>query len=206
MVSFSLVDCFIKHYLEKISYPLSFVDKQVKFFLENKINEKNIESNATNSIVKYYKLPYIGHISTDVECKINMFRKFYCKSLIIKVILTLFKVADIFNVEDPIPKSLKSFVVCKFVYPCFNVCYIGEITHYLSTRIKEHLEADKKPQIFAHIVNKETCKTLSTDNCFETIDSASIPFRLKLKGTMHRIWKKPSLNKQQNYVSISITV
>ena len=135
-----------------------------------------------------------------------MFRKFYCKSLIIKVILTLFKVADIFNVEDPIPKSLKPFVVCKSVCPGFNVCYIGETTHYLSTRIKEHLEADKKPHIFAHIVNKETCKTLSTDNYFEIIDSSSIPFRLKLKETMLRIWKKPSLNKQQNYVSISITV
>ena len=33
----------IKHYLEKNSYPLSFVDKQVKFFLENKINEKVIQ-------------------------------------------------------------------------------------------------------------------------------------------------------------------
>ena len=37
----------IKHYLEKDSYPLGFVDKQVKFFLENKINEKNVTVNAT---------------------------------------------------------------------------------------------------------------------------------------------------------------
>ena len=52
------------------------------------------------------------------------------------------------------------------------------------------------------------CKNmaLSTENCFEIIDSASTPFKLKLKEAMHIIWKKPSLNKQQKHVSISITV
>ena len=63
----------IKHHLEKNSYPLSLVDKQVKFFIENKINEKSETVNANNDVVKYYKLPYIGHISTDVKHKTNRF-------------------------------------------------------------------------------------------------------------------------------------
>ena len=71
----------IKHYSEKYSYPLSFVDKQVMFFLENKINKKNGTVNATNNVVKYYKLPYIGRISTDAKGKINRFCKFYCKRI-----------------------------------------------------------------------------------------------------------------------------
>ena len=120
-------------------------------------------------------------------------------------ILTPFKVADMFNVKDPIPKFLKSFVY-KFVCPGCNACYIGEITHHLSTRIKEHLETDKKSHIFAHLVNNETCKALSTKNCFQIIDSAPTPFKLKLKEAMHIIWKNPSLNKQQKHISISITV
>ena len=107
-----------------------------------------------------------------------------------------------FNVKDPIPKFLKSFVVYKFVCPGCN----GETTRHLSTRIKEHLKTDKKSHIFAHLVNNKTCKALSTENCFEIIDSASTPFKLKLKEAMHIIWKKPSLNKQQKHVSISITV
>ena len=172
---------------KKNSYPLSFVDKRVKFFLENKINEKSDTVNATNDVVKYYKLPYIGHISTDVKRKINSFCKFYCKRLSIKIILTPFKVADMFNVKDPIPKSLKSFVVYKFVCPGCNACCIGEITRHLTTRIKEHLETDKMSHIFAHLVNNETCKALSTENCFEIIDSAATPFRLKLKEAMHII-------------------
>ena len=187
-------------------YLLSFVDKQDKLFLENKINETRVAINATNNVVTQYKPPHIGHISTDVKRKINRFCKFYCKILSIKTVLTPFKVADMFNVKDPIPKFLKSFVVYKFVCPGCNASYIGETSRYLSTRIKEHLETDKKSHIFAHLVNNETCKALSTENCFEIIGSVSTLFRLKLKEAMHIIWKKPLLNKQQKHVCISITV
>ena len=111
-----------------------------------------------------------------------------------------------FNMKIPIPKFLKPFIVDKFVCPGCNPCCIGETNSPLSTRVKEHLETDKKSHIFAYLVNNETCKALSTENCFEIIDSASTPFKLKLKEAMHIIWKKPSLNKQQKHVSISITV
>ena len=89
-----------------------------------------------------------------------------------------------------------------FVYPGCNACYIGEITHHLSASIKEHLESDKKSYIFPHLINNETCKALSIENCFEVIESACIPFRLKLKEAMHIIWKKPLPNKQQKHVSL----
>ena len=178
----------------------------MKIFLESKINEKSDTVNPTNNVVKYYKLPYIDHISTDVKRKIKRLRKFYYKSLNIKTVWIPFETPDMFNVKNPIPKSLKSFVVYKFVSLDCNTCYLGEATRHLSTRIKEHLETDKKSHIFAHLVNNETCKALSTENCFEIIDSASTPFRLKLKEAMHIIWKKLSLNKQQKHVSISIAV
>ena len=111
-----------------------------------------------------------------------------------------------FNVISPIPKFLKSYVIYKFVCPGCNACYIGETSCHLSTRIKEHLEADKKCHSFAHAVHNENCQALSTKNCFEVIASASSSFRLKLKEAMRTIWKNPSLNKQQKHVSISITV
>ena len=110
------------------------------------------------------------------------------------------------NVKNPVPKFLKSFVVYKFVCPGCNACYIGETTCHLPTGIKEHLETDKKSHIFEHLVNNETSKALSTENCFEIIDSTSTPFKSKLKEAMHIIWIKPSLNKQQKHVSISISV
>ena len=111
-----------------------------------------------------------------------------------------------FNVKDPIPESLKSFVVYKFACLGCNACYIFETICHLSTRIKEYLEMNKKSLIFAHLVNNEVCKAISTENCFEIMDSDSTPLKLlKLKEVMHIIWKKPLLNKQQKCVSISIS-
>ena len=92
----------MKHYLERSSYPLAFVDNQIKFFLENKTNEKRVTINATNNVVRYYKIPHSGHFSKDVKRTINRFCKFSSKSLSIKVVLTLFKVADMLHVKDPV--------------------------------------------------------------------------------------------------------
>ena len=116
----------IKQYSQQNSYPLSFVDNQVKYFLENKINEKRVTIKATKKVVRYYKLPYIDHISTDVKRKINRFCRFYCKSLIMKIVLTPFKVSNMFNMKISIPKFLKPFIVDNFVCPGCNPCYIGE--------------------------------------------------------------------------------
>ena len=66
------------------SYLLIFVDKEAKFYLENKINVKTGTGHTTNNVTKYYKLPYIDHIS-DTKRKRNKFCKFYCKNLNIKV-------------------------------------------------------------------------------------------------------------------------
>ena len=41
------------------------------------------------------------------------------------------------------------------------------------------METDKKSHIFAHLVNNETCKALSTGICFEIIDFVSTPFKVK---------------------------
>ena len=110
------------------------------------------------------------------------------------------------NVKDPIPKPLKSFAVNKFVCPGCNACYIGDTTRHLSTRIQEHLEKGKKSHSFTHFINNETCKALTTEICFEIIESVSTPYSLKLKEAMHIIWKRPSLNIQQKHVSFCITV
>ena len=142
--------------LKEKSGPPSFVDKQVKLFLENKINEKSDTVNVIKNVAKYYKLPYISHISTFFKRNVNRFCKYYFKSLNIKIVLTPFKVADMLNLKDPIPKSLKFFAVYKFVSPGCNICYIGETTRHLLTKIKEDLKTDKKFQIFTQLVNNET--------------------------------------------------
>ena len=100
------------------------------------------------------------------------------------------------NVKDPIPKFLKSFVVYKFVCAGCN----GETTRHLSTRIKEHLKTDKKSHIFAHLVNNETCKALSTEICFEIIDSPSTPFKSYLRYKTITSQNVPSKAQIKNFL------
>ena len=88
------------------------------------MNGKIVSADSTNNFVKYYKLPYFGHISIDVEHKLNTFCKFYSKSFNIKVVLIPLKIDEIFNKKVPVPKTLKSFVLFKFVYSSCNTCYI----------------------------------------------------------------------------------
>ena len=120
----------------------------------------------------------------------------------LKNVFTPFKVGDLFSVKDTMSKLLKSFVVYRYVCPGFNTCYIGETTRNLSTRIEEHLEKDKKSHIFKHLDENHHCKSLSTPDCFQIIDSAYSKFRFKLQETIHITWTKPSLNRQLTRVSI----
>ena len=161
----------IKKYLE-ISYPMNFIDREIKTHLEKQFNtEQQKVSNTTKS--HYYKPPYIGHFSKTRKKKLKKFCDQYCKDLSIEIVLTSFKVGDLFRVKDGISKLLKSFGVYKFVCPGCNACYIGETTRHLSTRIKEHLEKDKKSHIFKHLYENHNCKSLSTPDCFQIIDSVS---------------------------------
>ena len=124
----------------------------------------------------------------------------------VKIVFTPFKVSDLFSVKDAIPKLLKSSDVYKFVCPGCNACYIGETTCHLSTTVEEHLEKEKLSKIFKHLDENNNCKSPSTPDCFQIIDSASSKFMLKLKEAMHITWTKPSVNRQLKHVSISITV
>ena len=88
----------------------------------------------------------------------------------------------------------------------YNYCYIGETKRHLPTRIKEHLQTDKKSHILQHLNENPNCRDLCDDSCFTIIDHASSSFRLKLKEALHITWLKPVLNKQKNHVSITISV
>lgn len=101
---------------------------------------------------------------------------------------------------------MKSFAVYKFVCPDCNACYIRETTCHLSTRVEEHLEKDKQSNIFKHLDENNNCKSPSTPDCFQIVDSNSSKFRLKLKEAIHITWPKPSLNRPLKHISIPVTV
>ena len=108
--------------------------------------------------------------------------------------------------HDPIPDSLKSSVVYKFQCAGCEASYIGETSRHLSTRIDEHLRKDKNSHVFKHLLGSQQCKDTVSADCFSILDTAPTQHQLRVKEILHITWNKPSLNKQVNHFTVSISV
>ena len=194
----------LKEILKKNLYPIKLIDKEVRKYLDKKLSVENEVEEKPK--LNYYKLPYIGKFSQFAQRKIKELSSLYCKGTNIKLSFSLTKSGSLFSVKDKIPTDLKSFVVYKFCCAGCNTSYVGETTRHLKIRIKEHLRTDKDSIIFKHLESNINCKKLSNETCFSIIDQAQTEFTLKLKEAMHIEWLKPSLNKQQKHVNVSISV
>ena len=76
----------------------------------------------------------------------------------------------------------------------------------MSTRIKEHLETDKKSHVYKHLNESQGCKALSNNDCFSILDYATTQYSLSIKEGMHIGWQKPVLNKHVDFLACSICV
>ena len=182
-----------KEMLERNLYPSDLIDQQIKQYLHAQCTDKKHKEPCNSTNVSYYKLPYIGNLSTEIKRKVIKYCKCYCKSTNIKIVFSPFKVGNLFSVKGSVPKYLRSFVVYRFTCLGCNASYIGETIRHLTTRTKEHLETDSKSHIFKHLDTNRKCKELCNAECFEVIDSATSSYRLKLKEAMYITWEKPSL-------------
>ena len=122
----------------------------------------------------FYKLPYIGNSSIQTKKK--------------------------FRVQF----DLRSYVVYKIVCGSCKDDYIGRPKLHLSTRIKEHLETDKKSLVYKHLNESQKCKALSNNDCLSIIDYATAQFSLSIKEDMHIGWQKSALNKHIDFLTCSI--
>jgi len=107
----------------------------------------------------------------------------------------MIKIGNLFGVKDLIPCGLRSRVVYKFACAGCNACYVGEITRYFSSRVREHLVSDRASHIFKHPENSEHCRrALCSVDCFHILDHAPTRFQLKIKEAFHFQREQPSLN------------
>ena len=117
-----------------------------------------------------------------------------------------FKISSLFSLKDNVPFDLTSYVVCKFVCGSCKADYTGRTKRHLSTRIKEHLEIDKKSRLYKHLNESQRCKALSNSDCFSILDYATTQYSLSIKEGMHIGWQKPALNKHVDFLACSICV
>ena len=117
-----------KEMIENNLYPSTFIDQRVKQYLHAQCTDKKHKKPCNSTYVSYYKLPYTGNLSTEIKQEAIKHRKYYCKSINIKIDFSPFKVRDLFSVKESVPKYLRFFVVYRFTCPGCNASYIGETT------------------------------------------------------------------------------
>ena len=100
----------IKLVLKRNSYPPFILDKIIKAYI-NKIHHNNNKVSSEINKFRYYKLPYIGKYSEQVQKKITKLCKQYCNENTAKVVFTSFKISNYFSLKDATPYFLKSFLV-----------------------------------------------------------------------------------------------
>ena len=189
--------------LQKNLYALDIINRIVKRYVDNSHTKQNIQGPADDQ-VRYFKLPYLGTFSKNVQIKINKLVKRYCIGLNIRVVFQSFKISSMFSTKDQL--SLKSHVVYLFKCGGCGSTYIGETFRHLNTRIHEHLHRDANSHIFRHLQGSAQCKTLCDDACFTVLDSADNSYSLRLKEAMYITWMKPDLNGQIKTASLDLFI
>ena len=181
--------------MEQDSFPLKVVEGIAKKYLDRKYDSQ--EKKKKNENVRYYKLPFLGHISINTQNKINQAVKHFCKEgTALKLAFSTCKVASFFSPKDKIADVFKSHVVYKFSCAGCSTCYIGETSRYYSTRVYEHLHTDKTSQVYKHVHGNIECKGKNDISSFSILDTASTKYGLELKEGLYINWEQPSLNKQ----------
>ena len=188
-------------------FPPRLIDKTIKDYLDKQYKQEENNNNNSSENISYFKLPYIGEYSSEITSKISKICEEFCKNTKIKISYSTTKVGDLFSVKSRIPGYLKSFVVYHFVCAGCNASYVGETTRYFVTRIREHLFKSSSPtNIFIHLDKNVECRKLCDESCFKIIDTARTKFSLKVKEAFHIQWLNPTLNKQKNHLTVTISV
>ena len=154
----------------KNMFPLKMIENIIGKFLCKKLEKTTPEVADVKIDTSYFKLPYIGKYSNNVQQNIKKLVNRYCKDAIkVKLVFNTCKVKNYFSQKDRIPSCFKSYVVYKFICARCNSCYVGRTQRHHSTRVNEHLVSDKKSHIYLYLKTNLECQNACDSNDFKTL-------------------------------------
>ena len=125
--------------MHKNSYPRDFVNKGMKKSLDRVLIQKVAVSTVPKKDLMIV-LPYLGKLSLQIRVRIN-------RAMKNKLLYWNFRIAfqskckliNSFTFKDNIPVFLRSGIVYKFRFGCFNATYYGKTMGHFKVRMSEHL-------------------------------------------------------------------
>ena len=194
----------LKTIWQKNKFPLFFIDKCVKKFLDKLFISKPVQGDVDNKKVVTIPLQYLGKASIEVRKRLrNAFRS-YCPDLKLRVVFSSpNRLKNAFSFKDLIMKDLNSLVLYKYSCGMCKNTYVGKTKRHFIVREYEHLgisvltnhnytyKENTATAVRKHIHH---CKHDSSVNDFEIIGNARNNFHLLLKESIHISMFKPTLN------------
>ena len=111
--------------------------------------------------------------------------------ILVRIVLSTFKLASLFSTKDKVPYGLKSYLIYKFLCAASNVSYEGETYRHISARTHEHFGTVKSSIIYLHLLKNPQFKSICNENCLSPLYLAKTKYTLKLEKGMYIKWVKP---------------
>ena len=99
----------------KNCFPTLDIDKHINSYLNKTFKEQKQQESSNGLATKCFKLPFIGEFWNIAQNRVNNLAKRFCRDIEIRLVYSTYKNRSMLNaVKDPVPKELRSNVVCKF--------------------------------------------------------------------------------------------
>ena len=129
---------FITNILCKNGFPLNYVQRLTKQFLNKIFTTPKINVSTVSKDTIFVKLPFLGSSSYILKRKITeLFNRHYT-TVDVKFFFTNHTIGSFFKFKDKVPQTLRSMVVYRYECGSCNAAYLGKTSRNLFMRIHEH--------------------------------------------------------------------
>ena len=193
----------VKNIFKKNGYPISFIDRCIKTFLD-KLHTPKIVVTTVEKKNLLIVLPYLGFISDQIRTKLFKIisKNLPCCKLNI-VFKTSCRLSNYFSYKDRPCKDLISGIVYKFSCGCCNASYIGQTKRHFKVRMSEHMgvspltnkissSSGNLTAIREHVSNSG--HVVSSEN-FSILAHADSSYLLELKESLFILRDNADLNR-----------
>ena len=205
----------LKMIWQKNKFPLSFIDRCVKKFLDKLFVKRNTPTQASDKKEVMICLLFLGKISIQVKKKLCQIFREVGHNIRPRIIFkSPNRLRNSFSFKDKLPQNLDSMLLYKFTCDTCNCVYIGETKRHYQVRAYEHLGVSILTENL-HTYNEKTATAVkqhchdhdhaaSMDN-FQVVGHANNKFHLRLKESLLIGVVKPTIiNVQKKSVPLCL--
>ena len=192
----------LKDILKRNGYPISFIDKCVKRFLDKVFIEKKTFLTASKKQL-FCVLPFIGKTFLQLRSRLVKFIQGNLQFCSLKVVFqSPCKLRSLFHFKDTLDKKIRSDLVYRYTCSNCNVTYYGKTYRHFFTRAAEHMGISnltekrvknvKQLAVSDHLLQ---CDCSINFDDFDILASETNNFRLLIKESLLIMRDKPVLNR-----------